>query len=242
MSTEIIAKSAKVSGLTVDETELALINKHTIEPLTADQVFAFKIAMCDNEVDRDFEVFPTETLEKLAELFVGKTMIKDHRSTADNQCARIYHTEVTNGEGQTKNGEQYARLIARCYMVRTDSNADLIKEIQAGIKKEVSVSCAIGSCICSICGTDNRQAWCKHLNGREYDGAICYFKLLSPKDAYEVSFVAVPAQPAAGVTKSYLQSTANKDTENTEKDLIDSELGFIGSFIFTENERMKENE
>ena len=101
MSTEIIAKSAKVSGLTVDETELALINKHTIEPLTADQVFAFKIAMCDNEVDRDFEVFPTETLKKLAELFVGKTMIKDHRSTADNQCARIYHTEVANGEGQT---------------------------------------------------------------------------------------------------------------------------------------------
>ena len=35
------------------------------------QVFAFKIAMCDNEVDRDFEVFPTETLEKLAELFVS---------------------------------------------------------------------------------------------------------------------------------------------------------------------------
>lgn len=240
MNTEIIAKSARVSGQAVDGSELELINKYTLEPLAAEQVFAFKIAMCDNEIDRDFEAFPTETLNKLALMFAGRTVIKDHRSTADNQCARIYYTEVAAGEGQSKTGEQYARLIARCYMVRTDGNADLIKEIQAGIKKEVSVSCAIGSCICSICGADNRRTYCQHLNGREYDGKICYFRLTDPKDAYEVSFVAVPAQPAAGVTKSYLQPDAGGTNQNAQKDLIDSELGIVGSFIFTENERMKE--
>ena len=240
MNSGIIAKSAKVDGLAVDEKELALINKYTIEPLSADQVFAFKIAMCDNEIDRDFEAFPADTLKKLAVLFDGRTVIKDHRGSADNQCARIYYTEVTAGDGQAGTGEPYTQLVAHCYMVRTDGNTDLIKEIQAGIKKEVSVSCAIGSCICSVCGVDNRQTLCRHLNGREYDGKLCYFKLENPKDAYEVSFVAVPAQPAAGVTKNYLQTPEKENTENSKKELIDSELGIIGSFIFTENERMKE--
>lgn len=240
MNTDIIAKSAKVSGLAVNSQELELINKYTIEPLAAEQVFAFKIAICDNEIDRDFEVFPVETLRKLAEFFEGRTVIKDHLGRADNQCARIYYTELSESGGETGNDEQYTQLIAHCYMVRTDSNADLIKEIQAGIKKEVSVSCAIGSCVCSICGTDNRQTLCKHLNGREYDGKVCYFKLLDPKDAYEVSFVAVPAQPAAGVTKSYLHSTKQEINQKSKKELIDSELGIIDSFIFTENERMKE--
>ncbi len=176
-----------------------IINQYAIKELTAEEVFTFKVAICDNEVDRDFEVFPHESLEKMAALYVGKTIISNHQAKAENQCARIYATEVVAGEGTTKNGEPYAQLVARCYMVRTDTNKDLITEISAGIKKEVSVGCAIGAVVCSICGANNRETMCKHWNGREYDGKTCYFKLLNPKDAYEVSFVAVPAQPKAGV-------------------------------------------
>lgn len=237
---DLITKSAKVEGLAVTEAELELINKYTIEPLTADKIFTFKVAICDNEIDRDFEVFPTESLKKMAELFVGKTIMKDHRGQTDNQVARIYATEVVEKDGISKTGEKYTQLVAHCYMVKTESNSDLITEIQAGIKKEVSVGCAIGSAVCSVCGVDNRNAYCKHFNGNEYDGKLCYFKLLNPKDAYEVSFVAVPAQPKAGVTKSYTGEEVKKEPEqiNTEnEDLIDSELGIIKSFIFVENQK-----
>ena len=216
----LIIKGAQVSGLAITNEELSLINQYAIKDLTADDVFIFKVAVCDNEIDRDYEVFPRTSLNKMAELFVGKTIISNHNPKAENQCARIYAAEVVDGTGTTKNGETYAQLVAHCYMVRTDSNKDLITEISAGIKKEVSVGCAIGSAICSICGTDNRKVWCKHLNGSEYDGKQCYFKLLNPLDAYEVSFVAIPAQPKAGVTKSYGGKNSEEESKlktNAEK-------------------------
>ena len=37
--------------------------------------------------------------------------------------------------------------------------------------------------------------------GETYDGKLCCGVLSNPVDAYEFSFVAVPAQPGAGVTK-----------------------------------------
>ena len=230
---ELITKAAKVAGLDVTEDELALINKYAIKELTAEEVFTFKVAICDNEIDRDFEVFPTASLNKMAELYIGKTIISNHMAKAENQCARIYETEVTAGEGVTKNGEPYAQLIAHCYMVRTETNKDLITEISAGIKKEVSVGCAIGSVICSICGTDNRSAMCKHYNGREYDGQTCYFKLEDPKDAYEVSFVAVPAQPNAGVTKAYSDKEITEEKQNKPQKDLEIKIKLTESFLFT---------
>lgn len=204
MRSNVIQKAAQVTGAAVTEQDLAKINELSIRELTADEVFVFRVAMCDNEIDRVFEVFPTKTLRELAKLYKGKTVIADHAWKSENQVARIFDTEVVEEPGRnTGNGETYAQLVARCYMLRTESNKDLIAEIEAGIKKEVSVGCSIKSVVCSICGADNRQVLCRHVNGREYDGKLCYFKLLGAGDAYEISFVAVPAQREAGVIKSY---------------------------------------
>lgn len=235
---KLITKAAKISGLELNETEMSLINKYALEPLTREEVFAFKIAICGNEIDRDSEVFPIEALYELAKLFVGKTVLKDHQFKTDNQKARIYATEVVENGAQSSTGEKYAQLVAHCYMLKSESNADLISDIRAGIKKEVSVSCQMGSVICSICGVDNRKAYCKHLGGREYDGKMCYFKLLSPTDAYEVSFVAVPAQPDAGVTKSYMGEPYKGEENNTDNnEAVDYDIEVIKSFVFTENQK-----
>ena len=40
------------------------------------------------------------------------------------------------------------------------------------------------------------------MKGREYSGKCCWADLTGAKDAFEWSFVAVPAQPRAGVLKS----------------------------------------
>ena len=198
-----ILKAASVAKLEIDANELALINENSMKELSASDVFTFKIVVCGNEIDRDFEVFPEKSLQTLATLLNGKTVMQDHNPKAENQKARIYKTEVVTGNGTTKTGEPYSQLIAHCYMANTESNKDFIAEIEAGIKKEVSVGCAVKSVICSICGVDNRVTSCAHYNGVDYDGQICYKKLVNPADAYEVSFVAVPSQTDAGVTKSY---------------------------------------
>lgn len=239
---DLIKKAAKVGGLEVTEEELKLINRYSIKELTSEEVFTFKVAICDNEIDRDYEVFPKATLEKMAGLYVGKTIISNHQNRSENQCARIYATEVIDGQGTTKNDETYAQLIAHCYMVRTDSNKDLITEISAGIKKEVSVGCSIKTVECSICGANQRETLCKHWPAREYDGKTCYFKLFDPKDAYEVSFVAVPAQPNAGVTKSYGGEKEDEEPQQV-KSIVDSnelKLKLAESFLFVETKKGNE--
>ena len=94
------------------------------------------------------------------------------------------------------------QLVLRCYMPRSDSTAGTIAAIEAGILRECSVGCAMSSAICSICGADQSKVYCEHHAGQTYDGQLCVMALDNPMDVYEVSFVAVPAQPEAGVIKS----------------------------------------
>lgn len=180
------------------------INRFTRRELKEDEVYCFSVILCDNEIDRDNEKFSKQALEKLAELYVGKTGIFNHDPKGENQTARIYETEVKSDPSRkTADGEVYTYLSANAYMVRTSANADLIREIDGGIKKEVSVGCAVSKQLCSICGHDRKSGECAHRKGRSYGGKKCYHILSDPTDAYEWSFVAVPAQKGAGVTKKY---------------------------------------
>lgn len=236
----IIVKSAQVSSQKIDTKELSQINKLTLEPLSEEDIFTFKVAMCDNEVDRDFEVFPIKSLKILQKMFIGKTIIKDHKRSSDNQIGRIYATELVQEENKTtKSGEIYTKLVGKCYMLNNEANKDLIAEIKAGIKKEVSVGCSLKKCICSICGTDNMEKWCNHLWGRTYEGKECYFSLEDAKDAYELSFVAVPAQSRAGIIKKFedkkknLENEKYKNKEKEESDFnLNLEIEILDSFLF----------
>ena len=198
-------RSETAAGLPGQQ-ELEAINRFARTPLAAEQVYTFSLRLCDNEVDRDFERFDGAALERMGELFLGKSGIFDHQWSARGQAARIYKTEVVREAGRmTRAGEEYVWLKGYAYMVRTDSNRDLIAEIEGGIKKEVSVGCAVERAICSICGCDRTATDCGHEKGQEYGGQLCWADLEGAKDAYEFSFVAVPAQPAAGVVKTARQ-------------------------------------
>lgn len=216
----MIEKAAKLTSHSVTEEELKAINKYALSPLSAEEVFTFSAVLCDNELDRQYERFNLKALQDLQKLFLGKTVIKDHFHSADNQVARIYATELEQGSKATASGELYTKLVAKCYMVRTASNADLIAEIKGGIKKEGSVGCSISGSICSICGTDNTKSYCKHWPGRTYTkeggDTLCTFTLTGAKDAYEFSLVAVPAQRSAGVSKSYTGKTVYEEVEVEE--------------------------
>lgn len=193
MSEQLKAALAVKSAAPDDET-MALINRQAQKELTAEEVFVFRLAACDNQVDRDYERFSDAALHKLAQLFVGKPIIMDHRWSAEKQTARVYASEV-RGEGELK------QLILYCYTIRTEGNTETIAAIEGGIIRECSVGCSVGRSVCSICGAEYGQN-CGHRRGQIYDGKLCCFILDDPQDAYEVSFVAVPAQPGAGIIKS----------------------------------------
>lgn len=186
--------------------ELAAINQFAKTALTEDQIYAFSVRLCDNEVDRDFERFDTAALEGLGELFLGKSGIFDHQWSARGQTARIYRTEVVHEHSRvTAAGDTYSWLKGWAYLLRTEKNADLIAEIEGGIKKEVSVGCSVAKRVCSVCGAE--EGSCHHVRGQMYGDQLCFTELKEPVDAYEWSFVAVPAQRDAGVLKRFGQES-----------------------------------
>ena len=199
---EIRKELTGVQAAQVTEEDLTLINRLAKSELTAEQVYTFAVRLCDNEVDRDYERFSVAALEKLGELFVGRSGIFDHDWSAAGQTARIYKTELCAESAiRTEAGDGYCYLKGYAYMLRSEKNAELIREIEGGIKKEVSVGCSVRRSVCSICGREMGGGECPHHKGMEYDGRLCYAELQEPVDAYEWSFVAVPAQRSAGVMK-----------------------------------------
>lgn len=172
--------------------QLEAINAQAKAELTAEQVYVFSVRLCDDQIDRDGERFDTAALPVLAKMFVGKTGIVDHKWSASGQVARIFETQVVQEDG-------VSYIKAWAYIRRGGNAEEIIADIEAGIKKEISVGCAMGRAVCSICGGEYGN--CGHQKGEHYDGILCCVILKEPMDAYEFSFVAVPAQREAGVIK-----------------------------------------
>ena len=188
-----VKKEASAAAVGVpDAQQLEKINALAKGTLTAEQVYVFSVRLCDDQVDRDFERFDTEALPVLAKLFVGKSGIVDHKWSAGSQLARIFDTEILTEDGVTG-------IKAWAYIRRGGAGDEWIADIEAGIKKEVSVGCAMGRSVCSVCGGEYGS--CGHRKGEYYEGQLCCAILRDPVDAYEFSFVAVPAQREAGVLK-----------------------------------------
>lgn len=201
-STELQRNNCKlIKKKELPDDELELINKFTLEPLTKDDIFTFSIELCSNEIDRDNESFTKSTIEQLAPMFVGKTGIFNHHVDARNQTARIYKTSVKQTEKLTKFSEPRISLQAKAYTINCAEFKSFIKKINGGILKEISISCQIQNKICSICGKEFNC--CNHEKGKIYNNKICFIKLVNPIDAFEWSFVPIPAQPCAKTIKNF---------------------------------------
>ncbi|MBR2715904.1 MAG: hypothetical protein IKB73_06855 [Ruminococcus sp.] len=212
MKTGVVLKS--VSN-TVTDDELKLINSYTRRELKSDEVYVFSVVLCDNDIDRDFERFTVESLFEMEKLFLGKTGIFDHNPTAHHQTARIFSCKVEAVDGRkTALNDDYFRLVAKAYIPKSEKNNDLILSLDSGILKEVSVGCAVKSTLCSVCSNDINSHSCHHVKGEVYDGVMCYGELNSVYDAYEFSFVAIPAQKNAGVIKGFKNKEEEKNTMN----------------------------
>ena len=127
-----------------------------------------------------------------------------------NQVARLYRVELQKTAEKNSLGEPLMQLLGSAYMLRTAENESLINSIEGGIVKEVSVGFGIKKLTCSICGEQLKRSWreptkCKndHIKGQTVDGQTCIGLMEEPTDAYEFSFVAVPAQRGAGTTKAF---------------------------------------
>ncbi len=230
------------------EKDMALINSYSRRKLEPDEIYTFSMILCANDIDRDGEAFTKETLIKMSKLFQGTTGIFDHITSSKNQIARIFKTSVIKTDEKTIYGEDKYLLKAWAYMLKTDYTKNLILKIDAGIVKEISVSCSIRKKICSICGKEYDSS-CNHILGKKYDNSLCYIKLIDPYDAYEWSFVAVPSQLDAKITKSFsynkkqnndfLEKANNGEYYETKLKSEITKLSFLSNFMQKSNNLKK---
>jgi len=207
-----VLKSLSLKAKAADAAaDIDQINQFSVKKLSPEEVYCFSVAMCDNDIDRDLQRFTNKTLEGLAPLFVGKTVISDHSWKSGNQIGRIYDTFVQKTAEQNQAGEPLRQLVGKVYMLNSEDNRPVIEAIDAGILKEVSVGVSVKNRSCSLCGEKMHFDWVswtmqcenKHVLGETYpEKGLCFMNLDDPHDAYELSFVAVPAQRNAGVTKA----------------------------------------
>lgn len=190
-------------GLALSQADMEKINRYTRREYRPEEVYVFSMVLCDNQVDRDGERFPAASLEKLRELFLGKTCVFDHQTASAGQTARIFDTALAeDGSVEAEGGEPLTQLTARAYLPRLTGTQEVIELIDSGMLKEVSVNCAVKRRVCSLCGKEA----CQHQPGQPLPGGGAVHRLLlEPTDAYECSFVAVPAQKGAGVIKRHGQ-------------------------------------
>ena len=207
---KIKKKGLNDNNLSSIEADLELINKHTIKPLTSDEVYTFKVQICDNDVDRVGDKMTDNFLEQVADNITGVTGLKDHDWSVENQLARLYDAEVVTDDNKlTVLGEPRKYVLGKAYTL--SKYKDYIDSINAGLLKETSISFESEGDVCSICGEpmikdDCDIGHCKngHIAGHIYDSVVCYNKIDKLTDILEWSLVAVPCQRNAGIkNKNY---------------------------------------
>lgn len=179
--------------MNISADDIHKINKLTRKNIRPDSIYAFSMVLCDNDIDEDYEKFSVEALYQLKDKFLGKTGVCNHEVKSAEQQARIFDTWIERTDRtKTQDGEDFCQLKVKAYLVKTNENISLIKEIEASVAKEITVSCSMGKNICSICGNDKRMSHCEHINGKKYNGKLAYSILSDVDDAYEFSFVTIP--------------------------------------------------
>ena len=194
--------------------QLTRIRQFTLAEIPADQLYVRTFALAHNAIDRDNEVFDEALLADFARTLPGKGLFIKHPSGWDGDSGpgkgRWFEAEVVRmglDEARTllrEPGLQWppgvltaSILMSGAYMVRTDSNRDLLTEIDAGIVSDVSIGFKAkhGGPI-----VDEQ--------GRELTAR----RLTAPGEALEGSLVWLGAQPGA---------RAIKGASRTEEDQVD---------------------
>ena len=154
-----------------------MINKLSKNSYQPEELCTFEILLCDNEVDTDHDCFSYEALTQLKEKVIG---VFDHKNKACIFNAYI-ESEPTR---KTKNGEIYACLKAKAYVLNNEENKPLIEIIQQGKKNKVSLCCSVKTRTCSIC----KKEKCEHIFGKMYDDKLCFSVINDISLVYEFFF------------------------------------------------------
>lgn len=172
--------------------ELVAINKLSNVDLSEDDVYVFMTLAMDNNPDRQYDIVSSKANSSAARMTADRPMLTDHEREVENIVGKLI-------EGTTYKGSLWQKFYI------DSQNYTLARAIMLGLVNKVSVSFGASPvhAICSSCRDKSIYSMeCPHYPGRkDENGDTVYCLLKNIDDYYETSFVAVPAQPRAGVRR-----------------------------------------
>lgn len=192
--------------------DIELINRHTMETLTLEEVFAFSGICSNDRLDTYFtRMDPVSTLRNYAEDLKAGTSLLEGHDIRKNPYGRSYDGIMVAASGEP---ESFNSVRGFWYILR-DTNAngaqtnDIIRQIKAGIIRDMSVGFG-GSNMwyrCGSCGRDLFDWDCPHIPGLPDETGKTSFAWVVDANLREVSTVYKGSCPGAYVDKAraYIQ-------------------------------------
>ncbi len=195
--------------------ELALINKYTNVDFAKEEVMVFSLVSADQNVDRAGDQFTSKGLKDMADMSPDKPYLMNHDWEIGSVMGKIFDAKVANKQLQQK-----------VYVPIRENTKDFIQGMLDGLYNKVSVGFAMNpkDYVCSSCQKSLYSMECSHYpGGKDKEGKPIIGIIRGVKDYFEISNVAVPCQPAAGIRRS---------TEQYEPELVKSVVANIDAFDF----------
>lgn len=206
---EKVAGEGLGKGATISDDQLALINKFSLVELKADHVYARKIRLANNAIDRDVERFSEKLLEDFVKTLPGKSLLLGHKRDGTGE-GLFFDAEIEKmslSEARKMTGEELHLpdgmkevwfLNTWFYTIKLPSLEDFLKKIDAGINRHASIGFSAANVV-KISDEDT--------------GDVIYWEYKGPGEAQEGSLVYLGAQRAATTTKGVKPDGVNIEDE-----------------------------
>lgn len=182
--------------------ELAQINKYTNIDLKKEEVMVFTLVSAGQEVDRSDDQFTSKALKSMADRSPDKPYLMDHDWSIESVRGKIFDASVKNKQ-----------LIQKVYVPIREKNISFIQGMLDGEYNKVSVGFAMApkDYVCSSCSKSLYSMECPHYPGsKDKEGNPVVGIIKDVSDYFEISNVAVPCQPEAGIRRSSPQEAQQK--------------------------------
>ncbi|MDU9695155.1 hypothetical protein O0Q50_28565 [Priestia aryabhattai] len=185
------------------EVDLDAINRHTLEPVTADDIFTFSGVCSNDRLDSYFtRMDPVTTLRNYAaDLNNGVSLLGNH-NIYTAPFGRSYGGQLIQDDTDNANAVRGDWYILKGVKINGESTDDTIRAIKAGITRDMSVGFSDESYRCGSCGRDLWDWECPHIPGLEDENSRMSFAWIENARLREVSTVYKGATPGAYIDKA----------------------------------------
>jgi len=151
------------------------INRLAASAMSADDFHVRGAYICNTARDYYYSRFSVDALNEVADMIRGRPVLIGHQHDSV-PVGRFFNASVVYEQRGREPRRDNNWVKAHFYIPADDEGNRLVRRIDAGIYKEVSLGWRCAGADCSICGNPiNDRNACQHVPGEVYDEGFCEY-------------------------------------------------------------------